>query len=186
MNPICYLEHPSPVGPLRIAASSRGLVAIHMERQRHMPEQVDPTWRSAASSDRQSEGILHAARRQLDEYFAGRRRSFDLPLDAEGTGFQKAVWQGLLTIGYGETLSYGGLARRIGREKAVRAVGLANGRNPLSIVVPCHRVIGADGTMTGYGGGIERKIFLLDHEARGDGAGRDAAKAASAWSSALV
>jgi len=168
MNTIRYLEHPSPVGPLRIAASRQGLVAIHMERQRHMPEEVDPSWKRASSSDAQACAILHAACCQLDQYFAGRRRSFDLPLDARGTEFQKAVWKGLLGIGYGETLSYGALARRIGREKAVRAVGLANGRNPLSIVVPCHRVIGADGSMTGYGGGIERKVFLLAHEAQGD------------------
>jgi len=167
MNAICYLEHPSPVGPLRIAASSQGLVAVHMERQRHMPEAVDPAWKRATPADMQARATLHAACTQLDEYFAGRRRTFDLPLDARGTEFQKLVWSGLLAIGFGETSSYGELARRIGRDKAVRAVGLANGRNPLSIVVPCHRVIGADGSMTGYGGGLERKVFLLRHEARG-------------------
>ncbi len=106
------------------------------------------------------------ARRQLDAYFAGTRTTFDVPLAADGTAFQRTVWRALSAIGYGETISYGELARRIGAPNAVRAVGLANGRNPISIVVPCHRVIGADGSMTGYGGGLERKVFLLGLERR--------------------
>jgi len=103
---------------------------------------------------------------QLQEYFAGKRTRFDLPLAPRGTAFQKAVWAALLRIPFGETASYGELARAIGKPSASRAVGAANGRNPLSIVIPCHRVIGADGSMTGYGGEISRKRILLDLEAR--------------------
>ncbi len=104
-------------------------------------------------------------RTQLGEYFAGERRSFDLPLEPAGSPFQRQVWRALREIGYGEALSYGELARRIGRPNAPRAVGAANGANPLSVVIPCHRLVGADGTLTGYGGGIERKRLLLDLEA---------------------
>jgi methylated-DNA-[protein]-cysteine S-methyltransferase len=104
---------------------------------------------------------LAAAAAQLDEYFAGERRDFDLELDLRGTEFQRAVWDELLRIPYGETMSYGELARRLGRPERVRAVGAANGRNPVAIVVPCHRVIGADGSLTGYGGGLDRKRALL-------------------------
>jgi methylated-DNA-[protein]-cysteine S-methyltransferase len=164
MNPIRHLQHDSPVGPLRLAASERGLRAVHLPEQRHMPDAPLPGWSPPGSRDEPQSRILDDARRQLDAYFAGDLTAFDLPLDAEGTAFQHAVWRALCAIGYGETVSYGELARRIGKPRAVRAVGLANGRNPLAIVVPCHRVIGADGSMTGYGGGIERKIFLLGHE----------------------
>ena len=166
MNTIRYLEHPSPVGTLRIAASDDGLVAVHMERQRHMPEAPPAHWLPAARSQAASWEVLHETARQLDAYFEGDRRSFDLPLAAAGTAFQRAVWAGLLTIPYGRTASYAALARGIGRASATRAVGLANGRNPLSIVVPCHRVIGADGSMTGYGGGLARKVMLLALETR--------------------
>jgi methylated-DNA-[protein]-cysteine S-methyltransferase len=166
MNAIRHLVHDSPIGPLRLAASGRGLRAVYLSKQRHVPEEAPAHWAAATALDRQQMPILDAARRQLDDYFAGRLTVFDLPLDAEGTDFQRAVWRGLCAIGYGETISYGELGRRIGRPKAVRAIGLANGRNPISIVVPCHRVIGADGSMTGYGGGIDRKVFLLAHEAR--------------------
>lgn len=110
---------------------------------------------------------LAEARRQLDDYFAGARTAFDLPLALEGTPFQTTVWSALRDIPYGETISYGELARRVGRPGASRAVGAANGRNPISIVVPCHRVIGADGRLTGYGWGNERKAWLLDHERSG-------------------
>jgi methylated-DNA-[protein]-cysteine S-methyltransferase len=106
-----------------------------------------------------------AVRVQLGEYFSGERRSFDLPLEPAGSPFQLQVWRALREIDYGETLSYGELARRIGRPNAPRAVGAANGANPLSVVIPCHRLVGADGTLTGYGGGIERKRLLLDLEA---------------------
>jgi methylated-DNA-[protein]-cysteine S-methyltransferase len=120
---------------------------------------LEPGWRA----DR---GTFADVRRQLAEYFGGDRITFDVPLAAAGTPFQRAVWRGLRGIPYGETISYGELARRIGRPSAVRAVGLANGRNPISVIVPCHRVIGADGTLTGYGGGIERKRLLLELETR--------------------
>ena len=108
--------------------------------------------------------VLSQTRRQLGEYFAGERTSFDLPLRPHGSPWQRIVWDELLTIPYGETTSYGELAARLGRPSAARAVGLANGSNPIVIVIPCHRVIGADGTLTGYGGGLERKRTLLDLE----------------------
>ena len=108
--------------------------------------------------------MLVAAARQLAEYFAGRRRAFDLPLAPAGTPFQQQVWRQLLQIPFGSTCSYGALARAVGRPSASRAVGAANGRNPISIIIPCHRVIGSDGSLTGYGGGEPAKRWLLDHE----------------------
>jgi O-6-methylguanine DNA methyltransferase len=165
-NDVRYIIHQSPIGPLRLAATARGLAAIYMSEHRHAPATVAPHWQPPAAGDEGQARILAATRRQLDEYFTGERRAFDLPLDVEGTPFQRGVWRALCDIAYGETVSYGELARRIGSERAVRAVGLANGRNPVSIVVPCHRVIGADGSMTGYGGGLDRKVFLLAHEER--------------------
>jgi methylated-DNA-[protein]-cysteine S-methyltransferase len=114
--------------------------------------QVRPAWR-------RDDEPFRDVRDQLDEYFEGRRMDFDLPLQLEGTPFQRLVWRALLDVPYGETMSYGQLARRISRPAASRAVGAANGRNPISVIVPCHRVIGADGALTGYGGGIERKRF---------------------------
>ena len=169
MNLVAYLHHESPLGPLLIAASDRGLRALYMREQRHVADHPPPQWRPASAAPSEQSAILERTTRQLDEYFAGRRTDFDVPVDLDGSDFQRAVWRGLLTIPYGETVSYGELARRIGNPKAVRAVGLANGRNPVSIVVPCHRVIGADGSMTGYGGGIERKVFLLAMEAQAKG-----------------
>ncbi len=166
MIQVRHIRHDSPVGPLRIAASAEGLTAIYMSSQRHVSDDLPPHWLPAGGADAAQTAVLDAARSQLDAYFAGRLTSFDLPLAPVGTAFQLAVWRGLSAIGYGETISYGELARRIGAPKAMRAVGLANGRNPISIVVPCHRVIGADGSMTGYGGGVERKVFLLDLERR--------------------
>jgi methylated-DNA-[protein]-cysteine S-methyltransferase len=109
--------------------------------------------------------VLAAAARQLEEYFAGERTAFELPLDLEGTRFQRAAWLALAEIPYGETVSYGEQARRLGRPHAVRAVGAANGRNPVPIVLPCHRVVGSDGSLTGFGGGLDVKRALLDHEA---------------------
>lgn len=108
--------------------------------------------------------LLEKARKELEEYVGGRRREFSLPLCAEGTDFQKKVWEELCKVGYAETVSYGQIAQRIGNPKAVRAVGMANNRNPISIVIPCHRVIGKDGKLVGYGGGLERKEFLLELE----------------------
>jgi methylated-DNA-[protein]-cysteine S-methyltransferase len=148
----------SPVGELLLMSNGEALVGLHMELQRY-PVQRDPSWR-------RDDRALQPVRRQLEAYFAGELTDFDVPLAAAGTPFQRRVWEELRRIPYGETWSYGELARRLGDPKACRAVGLANGRNPIGIVVPCHRVIGANGALTGYGGGIERKRWLLAHELR--------------------
>ncbi len=147
----------SPVGPLSIAADDTALRAIEFQRNRH-PVRRGDDWREGDSP------LLRRARRQLEEYFAGRRRVFELPLAPRGTAFQCAVWNALATIPYGATISYAELASRAGRPAAVRAVGAANGRNPLPIVLPCHRVIGADGSLTGFGGGLPTKQYLLKLE----------------------
>lgn len=155
----------SPIGPLTMIAQEGRLAGVLMEAARYDPgahargEAVGPG----------DEPILDAAAAQLDAYFAGELTEFELPLTLDGTGFQRTVWSALRDIPYGKTISYGELARRIGQPSASRAVGLANGRNPVSIVVPCHRVIGADGSLTGYGGGMERKRFLLGLEQRVNG-----------------
>jgi methylated-DNA-[protein]-cysteine S-methyltransferase len=146
----------SPVGTLTLTAVDGRLTGLHMDGQRHAPA-------SSADWERDDAGLAGVVE-QLDAYFAGGREAFDVPLDLVGTEFQRSVWAGLLEIPYGETMSYGELARRVGRPGASRAVGLANGRNPVAIIVPCHRVIGANGTMTGYGGGLDRKVWLLEHE----------------------
>jgi methylated-DNA-[protein]-cysteine S-methyltransferase len=130
-----------------------------METRRHGPHEVAPEWV-------RDDAPFAAAHAQLDEYFAGDRTEFDLPLHPSGTPFQLKVWDALRTIPYGEVRSYGEIAEQIGKPGAARAVGLANGRNPISIIVPCHRVIGASGALTGYGGGLERKQALLDLESR--------------------
>lgn len=150
-----YME--SPVGRLRLEVDGEAIAGIYFPEHRNLHEDKQPAEEGEVA-------VLLDATRQLQEYFAGRRQHFDLPLAAQGTGFQKQVWAALQQIPFGHTISYGELARRIGNEKAVRAVGLANGRNPISIVVPCHRVIGASGSLTGYGGGLERKAFLLKLE----------------------
>jgi methylated-DNA-[protein]-cysteine S-methyltransferase len=147
----------SPAGQLTLVARDGVLCGLYLERQRHAPDRT-------TFGDR-DDGPFAAATRQLAEYFDGSRTEFDLPLALHGTPFQRTVWQALLTIRYGETVTYGELARRIGRPTAARAVGLANGRNPISIIVPCHRVIGGNGDLTGYGGGLDRKRELLAHEA---------------------
>jgi methylated-DNA-[protein]-cysteine S-methyltransferase len=149
----------SPVGTLTLTAVDGRLTGLHMDGQRHAPT-------SSEDWERDDDGLA-AAVDQLEAYFAGSRETFDVPLDLQGTDFQRRVWAGLLEIPYGETMSYGELARRVARPGASRAVGLANGRNPVAIIVPCHRVIGADGTLTGYGGGLDRKVWLLDHERSG-------------------
>jgi methylated-DNA-[protein]-cysteine S-methyltransferase len=142
----------SPLGDLLLFGDEQALRGVYMDAK------APPAWR-------RSDEAFAAAGEQLDQYFAGERRDFDLPLDLRGTPFQRRVWQALLTIPYGETRSYGEIAAQIGRPDRPRAVGAANGRNPVSIVVPCHRVIGSDGSLTGYGGGLARKRWLLDHEA---------------------
>ena len=147
----------SPVGPLFVAADTQGLRAIEFRDNRH-PVRRGDDWREGDSP------LLRQARTQLDEYFSGRRRGFELPLSPQGTGFQRAVWMSLASIPYGQTVSYAQLASRVGRPTASRAVGAANGRNPLPIVLPCHRVIGADGALTGFGGGLPTKQYLLKLE----------------------
>src|SRR6476469_7753136 len=153
-----YSFIPSPVGPLLLAADQAGLRLIEFDSPRH-PVNRDSEWQRA-----DDDALLREAAAQLDDYFAGKRRTFDLPLAPRGTEFQLDVWQALRAIPYAETISYAQLATRIGKPSAMRAVGAANGRNPLPIVVPCHRVIGADGTLTGFGGGLPTKHFLLKLE----------------------
>ncbi|GGF70575.1 methylated-DNA--protein-cysteine methyltransferase [Azorhizobium oxalatiphilum] len=148
----------SPVGQLTLVAGARGLAAILWENDD--PARV-PLGPLCAAGDHE---VLERTHAQLDEYFAGRRRVFDVPLDMTGTPFQKAVWQALLTIPFGETRSYGQLAAQVGSPKGSRAVGAANGRNPVSIIAPCHRAIGANGSLTGFAGGLEAKRFLLELE----------------------
>ena len=147
----------SPVGQLFLAADDEGLRAIEFRDNRH-PVKRDGDWCEGDNA------VLRKAAKQLGEYFAGKRRDFDLPLSPHGTDFQRGVWQTLATIPYGETISYAQLAQRVGKPSASRAVGAANGRNPLPIVLPCHRVIGADGSLTGFGGGLPTKQYLLKLE----------------------
>lgn len=149
----------SPIGPLLVTADGGGVTGVVMDARAHLDNGVPRAWV-------RDDAALAAARRQLVEYFAGERATFDLPLNPSGTPFQLKVWEALREIPYGEVCSYGDLAARIGSPGSARAVGLANGRNPIPVVVPCHRVIGASGALTGYGGGLERKRFLLDLEAR--------------------
>ena len=143
----------SPVGPLMLAADDAGLRHIEFRDNRHPADRTD--WHGGEHP------ILQTAETQLAEYFAGSRRDFDLPLAPQGTEFQLQVWHELARIPFGATISYAQLAQRIGNPSGTRAVGAANGRNPLPIVLPCHRVIGADGSMTGFGGGLPTKEFLL-------------------------
>lgn len=146
----------APFGPLRLESNGRALTALWLPRNGKLSAFKSPLT--------ERDNILKDAVRQLDEYFAGRRRAFDLSLELAGTEFQKRVWRELCKIGFGRTTSYGEIARRIGKPQSCRAVGAANGRNPISIIVPCHRIIGADGTLTGYGGGLETKRWLLELE----------------------
>jgi methylated-DNA-[protein]-cysteine S-methyltransferase len=152
---IYFAYYDSPLGQILLTASESALTGLHFVGEKYYPG-VSATW---INDD--GVAILKATTKQLDEYFAGSRTSFDLALAPDGTEFQRKVWRALTQLGFGETLSYAQLAQRIGQPKAVRAVGAANGRNPISIVVPCHRVIGADGSLTGYAGGLARKQALL-------------------------
>jgi methylated-DNA-[protein]-cysteine S-methyltransferase len=143
----------SPVGPLTLVTTDGALSGLYMDEQRHRPDRA---------SFGASEGALFGAIiDQLHEYFAGRRTQFELPIALNGTAFQRRVWAALQTIPYGRTVSYGELAAQIGQPGASRAVGMANGRNPIGIIVPCHRVVGSNGSLTGYGGGLQRKAQLL-------------------------
>jgi methylated-DNA-[protein]-cysteine S-methyltransferase len=154
---IRYQYMDSPVEPLLLAADDNGLYLIEFHSPRHPMARLEK-WTEGKNS------ILDMTRAQLDEYFSGTRKQFDLPLAPQGTPFQTEVWHTLATIPYGETISYAQLAQRVGKPTAMRAVGAANGRNPLPIVLPCHRVIGADGSLTGFGGGLPTKQFLLELE----------------------
>ena len=161
MNIYTYLD--SPIGRLLLCSDGVALTGLYMDVPgRPLPQ--GPSHDVPTGTHAGDGGPLPLAVRQLEEYFTGKRRDFALPLRLEGTAFQQRVWKVLMEIPYGETWSYGRLARRIDNPNASRAVGLANGRNPISIFVPCHRVIGADGSLTGYGGGVERKRWLLAHE----------------------
>jgi methylated-DNA-[protein]-cysteine S-methyltransferase len=150
------LSMKSPVGPLRLIATERALTAIYLPNHRGAPE-----LEARPSKDLP---VLVATQRQLEEYFAGERHAFELPLEPSGTAFQQTVWKGLREIPPGTTWTYAALARHIGHEGSARAVGAANAKNPLSIVVPCHRVVGSNGTLTGYAGGLPAKQWLLEHE----------------------
>jgi methylated-DNA-[protein]-cysteine S-methyltransferase len=160
--PTTFIRFPSPVGELLITASDSAITGIYFPSHDRVPKdragwQKDTGLGSAGA-------VLAQARQQLTEYFAGSRTTFDLLLDPSGTDFQRRVWDALRTIPYGATTSYGVLARRLGDPHATRAVGAANGKNPIPIVVPCHRVVGAKGELTGFGGGLDRKRWLLEHE----------------------
>jgi methylated-DNA-[protein]-cysteine S-methyltransferase len=145
----------SPIGRILLVGRDDRLTGLYLDRD------PDPAW----SPD--LDGRLGGVREQVEEYFEGSRTTFDdVPLAPEGTPFQLAVWEALLEVGYGETASYADIARRIGRPTAFRAVGAANGRNPISLIVPCHRIVGSSGSLVGYGWGVERKSWLLQHEQR--------------------
>jgi methylated-DNA-[protein]-cysteine S-methyltransferase len=155
---LAYKKIQSPVGKLTLVASDKGLVAVLWENDK--PERV----RLGGLIKQDNHSVLIQAERQLSEYFTGRRNSFSVPLDMRGTHFQRGVWEALLDIPFGETKTYGQLAKQLGNPQAARAVGAASGRNPISIIVPCHRVIGSSGKLTGFAGGLEAKAQLLNME----------------------
>ncbi|MBI1299479.1 methylated-DNA--[protein]-cysteine S-methyltransferase [bacterium] len=145
-----YTYYTSPIGLIEIGGTDTALTSLYfVDTERH---------------DTSSAAVLEDAARQLDEYFNHRRQEFDLPLEPQGTDFQRRVWHQLLTVRYGTTVAYQDIANALGNPKAIRAVGAANGQNPISVIVPCHRIIGSNGKLTGYGGGLWRKEWLLQHE----------------------
>jgi len=162
MSPLLWRTVDSPVGELRLVASADGLCAVlwPADTATRVPLAADLDFAEKADDA----PALNTAATQLDEYFAGTRQTFSVPLDLRGTGFQQLAWRALAEIPFGETRTYAEQAELIGRPKAVRAIGAANGRNPLSILLPCHRVIGSDGSMTGFAAGLDAKRFLLNHE----------------------
>jgi methylated-DNA-[protein]-cysteine S-methyltransferase len=158
--PIHTLHITSPLGGIRLAATDAGLAGLWFDAQRHSPD-------TKGWIDAPAHPVLCQAAAQIDEYWAGRRTHFDVPLDlSHGTPFQQSVWQALLRIPHGASISYAALGAAIGKPAAVRAVGAAVGRNPISVIVPCHRVLGSSGALTGYAGGLERKRRLLELEGR--------------------
>ena len=161
METLTFFLAPSPVGPLFLAASAKGLVRLEFEAR---VQKLNPS----TIELQESKAVLAPYLRELDEYFAGKRRKFSFPLDLRGTDFQLACWRALLEIPYGETRSYRDIAQAIGHPHACRAVGMSNNRNPVAIVVPCHRVIASSGSLCGYGGGLDLKRKLLDLERAND------------------
>lgn len=155
---VCYTTIESPVGPLLLAGDAHCLQSLSFENSKRA-DRVQSDWK-------EDKAPFTEVIRQLRAYFSGKLTKFDVPLALEGTEFQLSVWRSMQTIPYGETISYGQLAQRIGNPKAVRAVGLANGCNPTPIIVPCHRVIGSNGSLTGFGGGLANKKILLELESR--------------------
>jgi methylated-DNA-[protein]-cysteine S-methyltransferase len=155
---LVYMYMDSPVGALKLVAHDHALVAVMWDNEDHKRVRL-----AELIEDHQHPMLLRV-KKQLEQYFAGQRQQFDLPLDFKGTDFQQQVWQTLLTIPYGETRSYKEIAVQIGNEKAVRAVGAANGKNPISIIAPCHRVIGSSGALVGFAGGLDKKQILLNIE----------------------
>ncbi len=148
------VHYASPLGVLQLQEEDGKLTSVLFTNDSAV-EETEPT----------SSAVLHETIQQLDEYFSGRRKTFDLPLNPSGTGFQQKVWQQLLQIPFAETITYLHMAKRLGNVKSIRAAASANGKNPLAIIIPCHRVVGADGKLTGYAGGLQRKQWLLEHEA---------------------
>lgn len=155
---ICYTKYPSPLGMLVLAATERGVCGVYFEEHKYF-NGVGNDWRHDSSQKH-----LRDTAAQLDDYFAGSRTEFDVALDLRGTPFQTAVWNALCSLPFGRTVSYRTIAERVASPNAIRAAGTAIGRNPVSIIVPCHRVVGASGALSGYAGGLERKRYLLAHE----------------------
>jgi len=159
MNPR-YLKTDTPLGTMWLAARGDSLIGAWFEGQKYFPAIERPIWSDA------EDPVLGRAAAQLKEYFAGERRDFDLPFAPEGSGHQRAVWAAIARVPYGETLSYGTVAQSLGRPTAARAVGAATGRNPISVFIPCHRLVAGSGALTGYAGGLPRKVALLRLEGR--------------------
>ena len=154
---LAYDQFETPQGTMLATATDNGLAGVYFKGQKHFPKQRD--WRRDARHP-----VLRQAKRELAEYFAGRRKRFDVALDPQGSVFQRSIWKAISKVGFGRTLTYGELAQRAGHPGSARAAGAATGRNPLSIIVPCHRIMGADGSLTGYAGGLSRKRALLEFE----------------------
>ena len=154
---LAYDQFDTPQGTMLITATGKGLAGVYFKGQKHFPKKRD--WERDARHP-----VLRQAKRELKEYFAGRRQRFDVALDPQGTVFQRSIWKAIARVGFGKTLTYGELAQRAGHPGSARAAGAATGRNPLSVIVPCHRIMGANGSLTGYAGGLSRKRALLELE----------------------
>jgi methylated-DNA-[protein]-cysteine S-methyltransferase len=157
MNMLAYDQFETPQGTLLVTATDKGLAGVYFKGQKHLPKKRE--WRRDARHP-----VLRQARRELLEYFAGKRKRFDVALDPHGTPFQRSVWRSIAKVAFGRTITYGELAQRAGHPGSARAAGAATGRNPLGIIVPCHRIVGANGSLTGYAGGLARKRALLELE----------------------